>query len=134
MLLRLTTATFSKTALRKLHKFCPGTSPITIFVKKLINRGQNLTTRSDTSSHEALYSIMKTKYFFFVFHTQIDINYKKGIVVVTLNIFQFKPMYVPKNIENAPGQVLTLLRHFLILTFPRYIGLISYSRGTKLAV
>ena len=43
-------------------------------------------------------------------------------------------MYVPKNLENAPGQVLTQLRHFLILTFPRYIGLISYSRGTKLAV
>ena len=50
-------------------------------------------------------------YVLLIFHIQININCKKCIIVVILIFSQFKPMSVPKNLENAPALVLTQLRH-----------------------
>ena len=75
----------------------------------------NLTTFSDTSGHGTLNFIIKTC-IFFIFHTQIKIDYKKCMIVVLLNIFEFTLMHVPKNLENAPTQDLTLLRLYLLQT------------------
>ena len=50
-------------------------------------------------------------YVLIMFHTQININCKKCIIVVVLIFSQSKPMPVPKTLENAPALILTQLHH-----------------------
>ena len=47
----------------------------------------------------------------YIFHNQININCKKCNIATILIFCQFTPMYLSKNLENAPTQVLTKLRH-----------------------
>ena len=54
--------------------------------------------------------IMKT-YVLFILHTQINFNCKQCIIAVVLIISQFTSMYMPKNLENTPAQVLNQLCH-----------------------
>ena len=44
-------------------------------------------------------------YVLLIFNIQININCKKYIIVVVLTFSQFKPLPVPKNLENAPALV-----------------------------
>ena len=51
-------------------------------------------------------------YLSFIFHSQINRNCKKYIILITLIFSQFTPIYVPKNLSNAPVQVLSQLHHW----------------------
>ena len=53
-----------------------------------------------------------------LFTFQVNINCRKCIIVVVLIFSQFKPIPVPKNLENAPALVLTQLRHWYVIKFP----------------
>ena len=46
-----------------------------------------------------------------MFYTQINISCKKCNIVAILTFTQFTPVYMPKNLENAPAQVLTQSHH-----------------------
>ena len=85
------------------------------FHKKLIVRVKNGTIFSGSSDHRTSNYMMKT-YVSFIFHTQININCKKCDIVAILIFFQFTPMYISKNFESAPAQVLSQLRHCIFLT------------------
>ena len=46
-----------------------------------------------------------------IFQTRINVNCKKYILAVIMIISQLTRMYLPKNLQNAPAQGLTLLLH-----------------------
>ena len=96
------TRKFSQTTLRKLLIFCQGKFLTMIFVK-------NWTTFSDRSDHGALNFT-----FSFMFHTRININFKKCIATILI-FSHFTSMYMPNILEKAPAQVLNQLRYWVLL-------------------
>ena len=66
---------------------------------------------SATTLQKILDFIMKT-YISLIFHTQININSKKYIIILILIFSQFSPMFVPENLKSTAAYVLTQLRHW----------------------
>ena len=57
--------------------------------------------------------LLMKRYVLFIFKTQINISCMEYIIIVTLIFSELLPLYVPKNLENAPAQVLSVLGMFL---------------------
>ena len=72
---------------------------------------------NQTFRQESPWDIKIYMYVSFIFHTQINRNSKKCIILIILILSQFTAMYVPKNLKNAPAQVLTQLRHCIFSFF-----------------
>ena len=103
---------FIQTTLKKLLIFCQGNIPNFDLRKKTNTEGlKTWATHSGRSDQGTLNLIMKT-HESFIFHTKININCKECYVAVILIFHQITPMYMPKNLENAPAQVFTWLSHW----------------------
>ena len=102
----------SRTTLKKLLIFCQGNIPNFDLRKKTNTEGlKTWATHSGRSDQGTLNLIMKT-HESFIFHTKINISCKKCYIAVILIFYQITPMYMPKNLENAPAQVFTWLSHW----------------------
>ena len=97
---------FYRTTLNKFFKSFHGTFLILIFVKNNregIRKWSTLSVRTGYGN----WNLIMNAYVLFIFYTWININCKKCIITVVLFFSRFMPIYVPKNLENTPAQVLT---------------------------
>ena len=84
-----------------------------IFVIKLIKRGKKRALLSERNGQGTSIFISISRLYFILRSIKIVKN-----VLTTLIFSQFTPIYVPKNLSNAPAQVLTQLRHWTQMDLP----------------
>ena len=99
------TENFYRATLKISFKSFHGTFLILIFLK---NNKEGVTKWGTLSGRSGYgtWNLITKAYILLIFYTFININYKKCIIAVVLFLSQFKPIYVPKNLENTPAQVL----------------------------